>query len=47
MLLLLVMNTVGDYHDIYLKTDLLLLPDVFQKFINTCLELWIRSLSLF
>ena len=27
------MNTMGDYHDLYLKTDVLLLPDVFEKFI--------------
>ena len=32
------MNTMGDYHDIYLKTDVLLLADVFGKFINTCLD---------
>ena len=32
------MNTIGDYHDFYLKTDVLLLADVFEKFINTCLE---------
>ena len=32
------MNTVGDYHDLYLKTDVLLLIDVFEKFINTCLD---------
>ena len=32
------MNTMGDYHDLYLKTDVLLLADVFEKFINTCLE---------
>ena len=29
---------MGDYHDLYLKTDALLLADVFEKFINTCLE---------
>ena len=29
---------MGDYHDIYLKTNVLLLADVFVKFINTCLE---------
>ena len=32
------MNTMGDYHDLCLKTDVLLLVDVFEKFINTCLE---------
>ena len=29
---------LGKYHDLYLKTDVFLLPDVFQKFIKTCLE---------
>ena len=32
------MNTMGDYHDLYLKTDVLLLADVFGKFIKTCLD---------
>ena len=32
------MNTMGDYHDLYLKTNVLLLADVFEKFINTCLD---------
>ena len=32
------MNTMGDYHDLYLKTDVLLLADVFEKFIETCLD---------
>ena len=31
-------NTVSDYHDICLKTDVVLLADVFEKFVNTCLE---------
>ena len=29
---------MGDYHDHYLKKDVLLLTDVFEKFINTCLK---------
>ena len=32
------MNTMGDYHDVYLKTDFLSLADVFEKFISTRLE---------
>ena len=32
------MNTIGDYHDLYLKSDVLLLADVFEEFRNVCLE---------
>ena len=32
------MNSMGDYHDLYLKTDVLLLADLFEKFISTCLD---------
>ena len=32
------MNTMGDYHDLYLKTDILFIADVFEKFIKKCLD---------
>ena len=35
-------NTMGDYHDLYLKKDVLLLADVFEKFISTCLDHYYR-----
>ena len=31
-------KTMGDYHDHYLKSDILLLSDVFENFRKTCLE---------
>ena len=32
------MNIMGDYDDLCLRTDVLLLADLFEKLINTCLD---------
>ena len=32
------MKNMGDYHDHYLKKDVLLLADVYETFIDTCLK---------
>ena len=32
------LQTMGDYHDLYLKSDILLLADVFENFRSTCLQ---------
>ena len=39
------MQTMGDYHDLYLKTDVLLLADVFENFRKKCLEYYALDLA--
>ena len=41
------MKNMGDYHNHHLKKDVLLLADIFEKFIDLCLRFQTRSLSLF
>ena len=38
---------LGEYHDLYVQSDTLLLADVFQNFRNTCLEVYELDLAHF
>ena len=38
---------MGDYHDLYVQTDTLLLADVFEKFRDTCIEIYGLDSSYF
>ena len=33
-------KNIGDYHDLYVQSDILLLPDVFENFRNKCIEIY-------
>ena len=33
-------NSLGEYHDLYLKSDILLLANVLESFKKTCLEIY-------
>ena len=33
-------KNLGEYHDLYIHTDTSLLADVFEKFIDTCIEIY-------
>ena len=37
------MKNMGDYHDNYLKKYVLLLADVFEKFIDPCLHFYVLN----
>ena len=38
-------KNLGEYHDLYLRTDFLSLCDLFEKYIKTCLEYYCLDLS--
>ena len=33
-------KNLGDYHDLYVQSDTLLLADVFENFRNKCIEIY-------
>ena len=40
-------NNLGEYHDLYVQTDTLLLLDVFEKFRDKCIEIYELNPSYF
>ena len=34
------LRNIGDYHDLYVQSDTLLLADVFENFRNKCIEIY-------
>ena len=38
---------IGDYHDLYVLSDTLLLADVFENFRNKCIEIYELDLAHF
>ena len=40
-------KSLGEYHDLYFQSDILLLADVFNNFRNTCLEIYRLDLAHF
>ena len=34
------LKSLGDYHDLYVQSDTLLLTDVFKNFTNKCIEIY-------
>ena len=41
------LKNLGDYHDLYIQSDTLLLADVFENFRNKCIEICMLDPSHF
>ena len=40
-------QSIGDYHDLYVRSDTLLFADVFENFRNKCIEIYELDLAHF